>query len=239
MDARGMKICAPCFSLYSHAMSHRAPQNSPEAAVGDFVTALTSALSEYGLDGLNEAQQAQLTGHYAMLRAWNRRINLTRIIAPGEAARLHYADSLFGGRFIGAAQSLLDIGSGAGFPAVALAVLRPDVQVTALEANQKKSLFLAEAADALGLSNFKVATARAETYDLSAYDLLTSRALDRAEEILPAVIERLSGRQRFMLYCAPDLLSKLTARLATDFTIATEAIPQSAARMIAIFSRRG
>ncbi len=172
-----------------------------------------------------------------MLRAWNQRINLTRIIAPGEAARLHYADSLFGGRFIGAARTLIDIGSGAGFPAVALAVLRPDVQVTALEANQKKSLFLAEAADALALANFNVATARVESFDLSGYDLLTSRALDRAEEVLPAVIERMKAEQRFMLYCTPDLLGKMTARLAADFTVTTEAIPQSAARIIALFNR--
>lgn len=205
---------------------------------GEFAVALASALADYGIDGLSDAQRAQLAKHYAMLRAWNRRINLTRIIEPQEAARLHYADSLFGGRFVGAAQSVLDIGSGAGFPAVALAVLRSDVQVTALESNQKKSLFLAETADALGLKNFKVATARVETFDLSSYDLLTSRALDRAEAVLPSVIERMHARQRFLLYCAPDLLGKLTAWVAADFAVETHAIPQSEARLIAVFNRR-
>jgi 16S rRNA (guanine527-N7)-methyltransferase len=226
------------FSLYSHAMSHRAPQDSIEDPAGEFVTALTAALREYGIDELSDPQQAQLARHYALLRVWNRRINLTRIIAPEEAARLHYADSLAGGRFLGAAQTVLDIGSGAGFPAIPLAVLRPDVQVTALEANQKKSLFLAEAGDALRLANFKVATARLETFDLSAFDLLTSRALDRAEAVLPAVIARMTERQRFMLYGATELLGKLTARLAADFAIQTHAIPQSAARLVATFSRR-
>ena len=212
-------------------MSRRLPQDSVEDPASEFVTALTSALREYGLDELSDAQRAQLAKHYAMMRVWNRRINLTRIIAPEEAARLHYADSLAGGRFLGAAQTTLDIGSGAGFPAIPLAVLRPDVQVTALEANQKKSLFLAEAADALTLPNFKVATARVESFDLSAFDLLTSRALDRAEAVL-------TERQRFMLYGATDLLGKLTTRLAGDFTIQTHAIPQSAVRLVAIFSRR-
>ena len=224
--------------MYSHAMSHRLPRDSVADPASEFVTALTSALREYGLDELSDAQRAQLAKHYAMMRVWNRRINLTRIIAPEEAARLHYADSLAGGRFLGAAQTTLDIGSGAGFPAIPLAVLRPDVQVTALEANQKKSLFLAEAADALTLPNFKVATARVESFDLAAFDLLTSRALDRAEEVLPAVIERMTERQRFLLYGATDLLGKLTTRLAGDFTIQTHAIPQSAARLVAIFSRR-
>jgi 16S rRNA (guanine527-N7)-methyltransferase len=219
-------------------MSHHAPPDSVEDPASEFVAALTSALREYGIDELSDAQRAQLARHYAMMRVWNRRINLTRIIAHEEAARLQYADSLAGGRFVGAAQTVLDIGSGAGFPAIPLAVLRPDVQVTALEANQKKSLFLAEAGDALTLANFKVAAARVETFDLSAFDLLTSRALDRAEAVLPAVIARMTERQRFMLYGATELLGKLTARLAEDFTVQTHALPQSAARLVAIFSRR-
>src|SRR6185369_15951355 len=138
-------------------MSHRLPQDATAEPADEFVTALTYALTDYGIDKLSGEQQAQLVRHYRMMVSWNRRINLTRIIAPEEAARLHYADSLVGGRLLGAAQTIIDIGSGAGFPAIPLAVLRPDLSVIALEANQKKSLFLAEAADALGLKNFKVA----------------------------------------------------------------------------------
>jgi 16S rRNA (guanine527-N7)-methyltransferase len=219
-------------------MSHRAPQDASADAAGEFRAALASALRDYGIDELSAAQQSQLATHYAMLRAWNRRINLTRILEPGEAARLHYADSLFGGRFIGAAQTVVDIGSGAGFPAIPLAVLRPDVRVTALEANQKKSLFLNEVKDALALANFTVATARVESLDLSAFDLLTSRALDRAETVLPALIERMNRRQRFLLYGAPDLLGKLAAQLAAAFTAQTCDIPQTAARLVAVFSRQ-
>jgi 16S rRNA (guanine527-N7)-methyltransferase len=216
-------------------MSHRASQDET-AEAGEFAAALAAALDEYGIREFSEAQRAQLVRHYAMMRAWNRRINLTRILEPEEAARLHYADSLFGGRFVGAAQTILDIGSGAGFPAIPLAVLRPDITVTALEANQKKSLFLAEAADAIGLKNLKVATTRVESFDLSGYDLLTSRALDRAEAILPAIIRRMRERQRFLLYCAPDLLGKLMPQLAVGFDVETHAIPQSDARLVAVFS---
>jgi len=219
-------------------MSHREPQDATADAAGEFVTALTSALADYGINDVSEAQRAQLATHYRMMLAWNRRVNLTRITDPAEAARLHYADSLFGGRFLGAAQSLLDIGSGAGFPAMPLAVLRPDLRVTALEANQKKSLFLAEAGDAVGLTNFRVATERVERFDLSAFDLLASRALDRAEAVLPAVIEKMDGRQRFLLYGAAELLDKLSARLAADFLIQPHAIPQTTARLVAVFSRR-
>jgi 16S rRNA (guanine527-N7)-methyltransferase len=204
---------------------------------GDFKSELEEAVAGFGLDRLSDAQTAQLVKHYSMMVAWNRRVNLTRILEPRKAARLHYADSLFGGRFIGEARRLLDVGSGAGFPALPLAVLRPDVEVTALEANQKKSLFLNEARDALGLANFKVATARLESFDLSGYDLLTSRALDRAEEVLPSAIARLGAGQRFMLYCAPDLLAKINLLVAPAVKVETHTVPQAEARLIAIFSR--
>lgn len=205
----------------------------------EFRSALEQSLSALGIPALDERQAGQLTKHYSMMREWNRRVNLTRITEPREAAGLHYADSLFGGRFIGRARTLLDIGSGAGFPAVPLAVLRADLAVTALEANQKKSLFLNEVKDALGLSNFKVATARLESFDCSSFDLLTSRALDRAESVLPSVIRKMTAAQRFMLYCAPDLLAKINERLASECEVETHAVPQTESRLIALFASGG
>lgn len=204
----------------------------------EFAAALGCALDEYGIDPLDALQRAKLTKHYLLLRAWNRRINLTRIIEPEEAARLHYADSLFGGRFLGTSERLVDIGSGAGFPAVPLAVLRPDIQVTALEANQRKSVFLREVSDALGLTNLRVVTARVETFDLSAFDVLTSRALDRAENVLPGILERLEVGQAFLLFCAPELLGKLRGSLPAGVAVETHDIPRTEARLVAIFTRK-
>ncbi|MEK6287072.1 MAG: 16S rRNA (guanine(527)-N(7))-methyltransferase RsmG [Acidobacteriota bacterium] len=200
-----------------------------------FQSELETAISSYGIEALTEGQTTQLVRHYSMLCRWNQRLNLTRITEPREAARLHYAESLFGARFIAGARTLLDIGSGAGFPAIPLAVARPDFQVTALEANQKKSLFLKEAKDELGLANLKVMTARLEEFDWAGYDLLTSRALDRAEAVLPTVIERLSPKQTLMLYCGSDLVAKLEGQV--NYKIETHPIPHSQARLIAIFSR--
>lgn len=203
----------------------------------EFKSALEAALSSFGIEGLASAQINLMVAHYSMVLKWNKRINLTRIIEPVDAARLHYAESLFGGRFMGDARTLLDIGSGAGFPAIPLAVLRPDIEVTALEANKKKSLFLNEAKDALALNNFHVKTARLESFDLSGYDLLTSRALDRAEDLLPSVVKNLSSRQRLMIYCAPNLLAKLGRHASRDCKIEAYSIPETEARIIAVFSR--
>lgn len=202
----------------------------------EFIQALEAALSSFGIEPLTTAQAAQLSAHYAMLHEWNRRVNLTRIIEPEDAARLHYAESLFGGRFIESAYAALDIGSGAGFPAIPIAVLKPDLRVTALEANHKKSLFLSEAKDALALTNFTVARARLEDFDWSSYDLLMSRALDRAEAIFPAVISALGPRQRLMLYCAPDMIDRL--KLKAIHEVETHSIPQAEARIIAIIGQK-
>lgn len=200
----------------------------------EFRARLDAAIAAFNLEPLRDEQIVQLVKHYALLRRWNERINLTRIIEPGEAAKLHYAESLFGGSFIAGARTILDIGSGAGFPAIPLAVARPETRITALEANQKKSLFLKEVKDELDLKNLEVANARLEEFDWSGYDLLTSRALDRAEEILPTIIERMRSNQRLMLYCARDLIAKLQG--LPGWRIETHPIPNSGARLIAIFS---
>lgn len=202
-----------------------------------FKSAFEAAALAFRLEALSPAQFELLAKHYTMLVHWNRRINLTRIIEPEEAARLHYAESLFGARFIGDADSLLDIGSGAGFPGVPLAIARPDVQVTTLEVNQKKSLFLKEVKYELRLANLEVVTERLESFDWRGYTLLTSRALDRAETILPAVVEQMSGAQRLMIYCAPELITAIEHPLGPTLSVETHPIPQSESRLIAILSR--
>lgn len=199
----------------------------------EFESALAEAISSFGIEPLTREQTARLVKHYSMLCRWNQRLNLTRLIAPREAARLHYAESLFGARFIAGERALLDIGSGAGFPAIPIAVARPEVQVTALETNQKKSVFLKEAKDELGLDNLTVVTARLEEFDWSGYELLASRALDRAEAVLPLIIQRLSAKQELMLYCGPGLVAKLEAQVK----VATHPIPHSEARLIALFQK--
>lgn len=204
----------------------------------EFESELKAVVLRFGIAQLTEEQTARLVKHYSMLCRWNQRLNLTRITQPKEAATLHYAESLFGASFIAGAHTLIDIGSGAGFPAIPLAVARPDAQVTALEANQKKSLFLKETKDELGLANLLVVSARLEEFDLDRYELLTSRALDRAEAILPSVLERLSPRQKLMLYCGPDLPGKLEGAVCGGYHVETHPIPESEARIIAIFSRK-
>jgi 16S rRNA (guanine(527)-N(7))-methyltransferase RsmG len=203
----------------------------------EFRVELESAIAGFGLDPLTDEQAGQLVKHYALLCRWNQRVNLTRIIEPGEAAKLHYAESLFCTKFIADARTVLDIGSGAGFPAIPLAVARAETRVSALEANQKKALFLKEVKDELELENLEVANARLEEFDWGGYDLLTSRALERGEAIFPSVIRVLRPQQRFMVYCTSELLAKLMNHVAQEYRIERHPIPFSEDRIIAVFAR--
>ena len=204
---------------------------------GRFRLTLEATVESFGLEPLTVKQLDRLVEHYTMLCKWNRHINLTRITKPDQAARLHYGESLFGALFVGEARSVLDLGSGPGFPGVPLAVLRSDLLVTALEASQKKALFLNEVKEALDLSNFSVVRARIEDFDWKTYDLLTSRALDRAEEILGSVAARLRPAQRLMLYCTPDLIEQLGGEPAGGYTSEVHPVPQSESRVVALLSK--
>ena len=210
----------------------------PDEHVAKFRKALETDVRDFGLEALTGAQLDGLAKHYELMREWNRHVNLTRIIEPKEAARLHYADSLFGASFIGSSKTVLDIGSGPGFPAVPLAVLRPDVSVTALEANQKKSVFLYEIKDALNLTNLNVARSRLEEFDWTSFDLLISRALDRSEDVLRPLVERLAPPQRLMLYCGPGLVESLRRSAPPAYAIEPHAIPRSEGRFVAVFARK-
>jgi 16S rRNA (guanine(527)-N(7))-methyltransferase RsmG len=213
----------------------KSPADSDD--IGRFRSTLEATVESFGLEPLTIKQLDRLVEHYAMVCKWNRHINLTRITKPDQSARLHYAESLFGGLFIGEARTLLDLGSGPGFPGVPLAVKRSDLLVTALEGSQKKALFLNEVKEALDLSNFSVVRARIEDFDWKTYDLLTSRALDRAEETLGSVAARLRPAQRLMLYCTPDLVEQLASEPPGGYATEVHRIPQSESRVVALLSK--
>lgn len=125
--------------------------------------------------GLSSAQVAALESHYHLLVRWNRSLNLTTIVEVKEAAERHYFESLFVGQALDRSpQSIVDIGSGPGFPGLPLAVLRPDCSVTLVESHRRKAVFLKEASR--GLSNLRVLAVRAEEVHES-FDVAVSRAV--------------------------------------------------------------
>lgn len=123
------------------------------------------AVIEAGLRawGLDADKAGALTVYGELLLEKNRVMNLTAITEPGAVATLHMLDcaALCAGFDLGA-KRLIDVGTGAGFPGLVAAILRPDCQVTLLDPLEKRLGFIREVIEVLGLSNVKLLHARGE-----------------------------------------------------------------------------
>ncbi len=136
--------------------------------------------------GLGERKDALFSRYYRELVEWNRTVNLTAITNPDEAAARHFLDSLSVARVISAETlaggSLLDVGSGAGFPGLPMKIAWPGLSVTLVESVGKKAAFLRHVVDTLGLDGVQVETGRAETLAheprlREGFDVVTARAV--------------------------------------------------------------
>ena len=134
----------------------------------------------------------QLSVYLDLLVKWNARTNLTAIREPEEMVRRHFGESLFAGLQVGehVAQdaSLLDFGSGAGFPGLPIQLLLPGLRVTLAESQGKKASFLREAVRTLGLPT-EVWAGRVEAMLEVAgmprrFDVVTLRAVDNMEQAM-------------------------------------------------------
>lgn len=136
-------------------------------------TQLQQALSELKLP-LSDEQQLQLLYYLQQLLFWNKAYNLTAIKDDQQALIKHIFDSLSIVPFLPAGD-LLDIGTGAGLPAVMVAICQPQRAVTALDSNQKKIRFIKQVASELGLKNLTPVASRIEAH-AGNYQVITSRA---------------------------------------------------------------
>ena len=134
---------------------------------------LQRALSELKLQ-LSDEQQLQLLYYLQQLLFWNKAYNLTAIKDDQQALIKHIFDSLSIVPFLPAGD-LLDIGTGAGLPAVIVAICQPQRAVTALDSNQKKIRFIKQVASELGLKNLTPVASRIEAH-AGNYQVITSRA---------------------------------------------------------------
>ena len=154
---------------------------------------LISGFGELGVPASEEAI-AGLERFAALLEEKNKVMNLTAIQGAEDTARLHFLDCGALLRYIDpAGKSLLDVGSGAGFPAFVLKLLSPAMKLTTLDSLGKRVAFQQETAAALGLKNVECLCVRAEelTDRRESFDIVTSRAVARlsilAELCLPLV----------------------------------------------------
>jgi 16S rRNA (guanine527-N7)-methyltransferase len=142
-------------------------------------------------------QMKRLQVYLELLLRWNTKINLTAIRSVDECVTRHFGESLYLVRFVKLEGRLLDIGSGAGFPGLALKITFPDLEVTLLEPVGKKRAFLKEVTRACGMDLVQVRSERLEEFvklrkedeQRHRFDAATSRAVGGLARLIPAVTE--------------------------------------------------
>ncbi len=197
---------------------------------------------------LSPAQLQNISTYIDILLRWNARINLTAIRDPEEIITRHFGESLFAARrlfpvspsvssvssVVNAVDSVADIGSGAGFPGLPLKIWAPNISLTLIESNHKKAAFLREVARALTLTDVNVQNARAETLAGAVFDVVTLRAVERFEAILPIAADLVAPSGHLALLISSAQQGEVHSTLPKLTWSPPAPIPQSRSRVLLI-----
>ena len=133
---------------------------------------------------LDESQVDKLWRLGLLLRERNEQVNLTSIVSPEGILTLHMLDSLSIVPDLLDAATVLDVGTGGGFPGLPLAVACPEREFMLIDGTQKKIRFVNEAIEQLGITNAKAAALRAENLDAPKFDAVVVRAVGTVADVL-------------------------------------------------------
>lgn len=136
--------------------------------------------------GLSKEQISKFEKYLDLLLEWNEKFNLTAITDKEEVEEKHFIDSISIMKYFDVKnKTLLDVGSGAGFPGIPLAIVEPTLKVTLLETTGKRIKFLQVAVKELGLTNVEIIQGRAEEQkEREKYDIVTARAVKELNILL-------------------------------------------------------
>ena len=166
-----------------------------------------------GMSALPPDAGERFARYLALLMKWNSRLNLTAIREPSEIVRRHFLESIACARLVPSVSSLLDFGSGAGFPGIPISIVRPEIEVTLGESQAKKAAFLREVARTLGL-NARVFDGRIETMEVGKrFDAVTVRAVDRMREATRVACGRVRSGGWLILFGTSNTESQLKEAL--------------------------
>lgn len=208
---------------------------------------------------LSPAQLSHISTYIDILLRWNARINLTAIRDPEEIVTRHFGESLFAARHLfpvpsspGAyadvsprlpappvvsALSVADLGSGAGFPGLPIKLWAPHIALTLIESNHKKATFLREVTRALTLTDINIQNTRAQSVPQGSYDVVTLRAVERFETILPIAASLVADHGRLALLIGTGQIPQLGTVLPSHSISELLPIPSSNSRVVAVVRR--
>jgi 16S rRNA (guanine527-N7)-methyltransferase len=163
---------------------------------------LIAGTNELGISLSFEQIQLFLT-YLDILKLWKRKVNLTSIKDDKEIVIRHFLDSLTIHGFVKGESSLLDIGSGAGFPGIPLKIVHPSIEITLLDSIQKKIYFLKDVIRRLRLEGITAVWAKAESGDNGIrrdyYDFVISRAVGTVDKLVEISRPYLADHGRIIL----------------------------------------
>jgi 16S rRNA (guanine527-N7)-methyltransferase len=186
-------------------MSHPTPQNFSDKGI-------QAAVSQFGVQ-LSADQVAKVSEYIRLLLKWNRLTSLTTVTEPIEIAGRHFGESMFAASLLPVEKGrLVDIGSGAGFPGLALKILCPHIQGALVESNKKKSAFLAEVVNVLQLPDVQILPVRFEEIraERDFADFITVRAVGGFPKILRWARTALSQRGHLLLWVGGEDITNIT-----------------------------
>jgi 16S rRNA (guanine527-N7)-methyltransferase len=176
------------------------------------MTTLLDGARALALD-LDEAQLARLVAHLDLLDDWNSRMNLTAIRDRPSQLTKHLLDSLTVLPYL-QGERIADVGSGAGFPGIPLAIVEPRRHFTLIESTGKKCRFLEHVRDALELKNVEVVQSRAESYKPEVrFDTVLARAVGPVADLVKVAGPLVVGGGRLLAMKGRYPQDELAARL--------------------------
>lgn len=161
--------------------------------------------------GLNSHQIVQIDTYLELLMRWNEKINLTAIRTPEDCVTRHFGESLLISRHESLEGRLLDVGSGAGFPGLAIKIVFPELYVILLEPVTKKRSFLKEVVRSCGFRDLEVRSGRLEEMaaDDGKFNAITVRAVGSIEELAAKAVQWLEQSGKLHLWLSKTQASRL------------------------------
>jgi 16S rRNA (guanine527-N7)-methyltransferase len=198
---------------------------------------LNLLLADAGFDTLGPSQAGRFEEYLALLLRWNSRVNLTAIWGEDGILSRHFVESIACARALPAGiATLLDFGSGAGFPGIPIAICRPEIAVALAESHGKKAAFLREAVRTLGLSS-TVHSARAETL-VGGFDCVVLRAVERMPQAVQSAARLVERGGWLALMTSTNGLPSLQAASGHGWVWSEPVLfPGSDARLLALGTR--
>ena len=196
---------------------------------------ICDALSPYGVLP-DDNQIAKIRDYTLLLLRWNRSISLTSVTDPAEIVGRHFGESMFASKILPIKDCrLVDIGTGAGFPGLALKIACPGIHLTLIESNKKKCAFLAEVVRNLKFADVEIRPERFEQIRPETFlaNIVTSRAVGDFKQLLRWSTNALGHRGHLMLWVGSEDSTRIASTPGWIWQPAVR-IPESQRRFILI-----